>query len=98
MGTAATACLLDPLLSTGTFIKSGYVFTAAGTNPDANGALNGYEVNATPATPQTTGVRAFCSDSSRVVRFVIPGAAVGLAAGSCAGVATVAGVCGAVGN
>ena len=98
VGTAAAACLLDPLLSTGTFTKSGYVFAAAGTNPDANGTLNGYEVNATPGNAQTTGVRAFCSDASGVVRFVIPGAAVGLAAGSCAAVATVAGVSGPVGN
>lgn len=98
VGTAAAACLLDPLLSTGTFTKSGYVFSAAGTNPDANGTLNGYEVNATPANPQTTGVRAFCSDASGVVRFVVPGAAIGLAPGSCAGVATLAGVSGPVGN
>jgi len=51
-------------------------------------------VNATPATLQTTGVRAFCSDASGVVRFVIPGAAIGLAAG----VATLSGVAGPVGN
>ena len=75
VGTAAAACLIDPLLSTGTSTKGGYVFNAAGTNPDANGTLNGYEVNATPATLQATGVRAFCSDASGVVRFVIPGAA-----------------------
>jgi hypothetical protein len=58
------------------------------------GTLNGYEVYATAATLQTTGVRASCSDASGVVRFVIPGAAIGLAAG----VATLSGVAGPVGN
>src|SRR5207253_5413493 len=55
---AAAACLIDPLLSTGAFTKSGYVFNAAGTKPDVAGTvLNGFEVNATPTPYQTTGVR-----------------------------------------
>jgi type IV pilus assembly protein PilA len=99
VATPAAACLVDPLLSAGGFIRSGYVFNAAGTNPDANGVLNGYEVNATPVSLQMSGVRAFCSDVSGVIKFVTPGAApIGVAAGACAGVATVPGTSGPVGN
>jgi len=97
--TAAAACLIDPLLSTGAFTKSGYVFNAAGTFPDANGILNGFEVNATPSTYQTTGVRAFCDDQTGVIKFKANGAApIGVAQGTCAAVATAAGVSGPVGN
>lgn len=96
--TAANACLLDDLLSVAPFIKSGYTFAAAGTNL-LGGGYNSYEVNATPNTVQTTGVRAFCSDASGVIKYVTPGAApIGLAAGACAAVATVAGTSGPVGN
>jgi type IV pilus assembly protein PilA len=99
VATAGTACLIDPLLSTGAFVKSGYKFNAAGTLADAAGILNGFEVNATPTTYQTTGVRAFCDDQTGVLKFVANGAAaIGVAAGSCAGVATAAGVSGPVGN
>ena len=96
--TAANACLLDDLISVAPFSKSGYTFAAGGTN-QVGGVFNGYEVNATPNTVQTTGVRAFCSDASGVIKYVTPGAApIGLAAGSCAGVATVPGISGPVGN
>lgn len=96
--TGANACLLDDLISVAPFSKSGYTFAAAGTN-QVGGVFNGYEVNATANTVQTTGVRAFCSDTSGVIKFVTPGAApIGLAAGSCAGVASVPGTSGPVGN
>lgn len=96
--TAANACLLDDLVSVAPFGKSGYTFAAVGTNV-IGATVNGYEVNATPNTVQTTGVRAFCSEASGVIRYVTPGAApIGLAAGSCAGVATVPGASGPVGN
>jgi len=96
--TAGTACLIDPLLSVAPFTKSGYVFNAAGTLT-VNAINNGFEVNATPTTVQTTGVRAFCDDQTGVLKFVSPGAAaIGVAAGNCAGVATVAGVSGPIGN
>src|SRR6266480_4586317 len=98
LGTAATACLLDPLLSTGTFTKSGYTFNAAGTLLVGT-VYNGFEVAAWPNTVQTTGVRGFCDDQTGVLKFVSPSpATMPVAPGSCAGVATVAGVCGAVGN
>ena len=96
--TAAAACLIDPLLSQAPFTKSGYVFNAAGTLL-VNGVMNGFEVNATPTTVQTTGVRAFCDDQTGVLKFVTPGAAaIGVAAGSCQGVATAPGVSGPIGN
>lgn len=96
--TAANACLLDDLLTVAPFSKSGYTFAAAGTNL-VGGAYNSYEVNSTPNTVQTTGVRAFCSDASGLTKYVTPGAApIGIAAGSCAGVASVPGTSGPVGN
>lgn len=96
--TAANACLLDSLISVAPFGKSGYTFAAAGTIL-VGATFNGYEVNATPNTVQTTGVRAFCSDATGLIRYVTPGAApIGLAAGSCGAVATVPGVSGPVGN
>jgi type IV pilus assembly protein PilA len=97
--TAAAACLIDPLLSTGAPItKSGYTFNAAGTLL-VNAVYNGFEVNATPAVYQTTGVRSFCDDQTGVLKFdVIAGAAIGVGAGTCAGVATAAGVSGPIGN
>jgi type IV pilus assembly protein PilA len=99
VATAVQACLIDPLLSTGGFTKSGYVFNAAGTLPDVNGILNGFEINGTPTTYQTTGVRAFCDDQTGVIKFIGNGAAaIGVGAGACAAVATVPGVSGPVGN
>ena len=95
---AAAACLIDPLLSNAPFTKSGYVFNAAGTLLVGT-IYNGFEVNATPVTVQTTGVRAFCDDQTGVIQFVSPGAAaIGVGAGKCQAVATVAGVSGPVGN
>jgi hypothetical protein len=77
--------------------KSGYKFNAAGTLA-ANGVNNGFEVNATPTTPQTTGVRAFCDDQTGVLKFNVAGTAIGVVGGACAAVATAAGVSGPVGN
>ena len=95
---AANACLIDELLSTGPSTKSGYVFAAVGGNL-VNGVLNTFEVNATPSVVQTTGIRAFCSDQSGVLRFNSPGAAaIGTAAGTCSAVANVPGTSGPIGN
>ncbi|HKD50160.1 MAG TPA: prepilin-type N-terminal cleavage/methylation domain-containing protein [Candidatus Acidoferrum sp.] len=96
--TAANACLIDDLISVPPFSKSGYTFAAGGTN-QVGGIFNGFEVNATANTVQTTGVRAFCSDATGVIKYVTPGPApIGLAAGSCGGIASVAGTSGPVGN
>jgi type IV pilus assembly protein PilA len=85
---AATACLLDPILTAGT--KSGYVVdavpaTGAGTTLSP---FLSFEVNATPIS-SFTGTRAFCSDQSGVVRYNLTGAAVGTAVGNCDAVTTV---------
>ena len=85
---AATACLVDPVLTTGT--KTGYTLaavaaTGAGT---AVSPLTTYEVNATPLS-LSTGTRAFCSDESGVIRYNLTGTAVGTAVGSCAALVTV---------
>ena len=96
VATALAACLIDPLLSTGANIKSGYSFGALGTFPDANNILNGFEVVAWPTTPQTTGVRYFCDDQTGVIKFNM--AQIALGQGNCSAVATNPGVSGPVGN
>src|SRR5713226_7854251 len=96
--TSVAACLIDPLLSVAPNTKSGYKFNAAGTLL-VGGVLNGFEVNATPATVQTTGVRAFCADQTGLIQFVTPGAAaIGVGPGACAAIANVPGVSGPIGN
>lgn len=99
--TAANACLLDDLLSVAPYTKSGYTFTAKGTipTPEPGGGivLNGFEITATPAAVQVTGVRAFCSDHPGVIRFVSPSPAAGIAP-PCNGVPVVPGVSGPIGN
>ena len=94
---AANACLIDELLSIA-HVKSGYTFAAVGSNL-VNNVYNTFEVNATPAVVQTTGIRAFCDDQGGVIRFVSPGgAAIGTAAGTCAAIASVPGTSGPIGN
>ena len=97
--TSLAACLVDPLLSVAPNTKSGYKFAAAGTLK-VNGINNGFEVNATPSTVQTTGVRMFCADQTGLIQFVSPAtvAGIGVGAGSCAAVANTPGVSGPIGN
>ena len=78
---AATACLIDPVLSTGA--KSGYTFAAVG-NTAVNAVLTGFETNATPGNVGVTGQRSFCADQSGVLRFDVTGVAIGTGAGACA--------------
>ena len=97
--TSTAACLIDPLLSAATPVKSGYQFDAAGTLPDVNKINHGFEVAAWPTNVQTTGVRGFCDDQTGVIRFITPSPTpMPVAGGSCAGVATTPGVSGPVGN
>jgi type IV pilus assembly protein PilA len=58
------ACLIDTQLSSGT--KSGYTFamTAGSGTPAGN-----YSAYGNPTTPNTTGVRSFCSIADAVVRY-----------------------------
>ena len=60
---AATSCLIDPQLASGT--KSGYSYTAVGT-------ATAYHAEANPASSQQ-GVRSFCSIEDGVVRAVPSG-------------------------
>ncbi len=86
---AATACLIDPILTSGT--KSGYAFLTAGTLP-FGGVNNGFEVSANPV-PGGRGIsgqRSFCSDQSGVVRFD-PANDITVAQGACAAVTAVLG-------
>lgn len=85
--TAASACIIDQGLSVAPFTKSGYTFAAVG-GTLAVGALNTFEVNATPTVVDLSGKRAFCSDQSGVIRSNGTGVAIGTATGTCATVAT----------
>jgi type IV pilus assembly protein PilA len=97
IASAATACLIDPLLSTAPNSKSGYSFAAVGGL--ANGVtLNGFEVNATPLAVQTTGVRAFCANQTGLIQFVATGVAIGTAAGTCSAVPNALPASGPIGN
>jgi type IV pilus assembly protein PilA len=74
--TSATSCLLDWVLSNaivGNAPKSGYYFTNPGVV--AAGGINvDYELDGTPASPNQTGVRGFCSNSDGVIRYENPAA------------------------
>jgi prepilin-type N-terminal cleavage/methylation domain-containing protein len=63
---STSACLIDTLLASGT--KSGYTFTlaVADSTPVAS-----YTVIASPAVPNQTGVRFFCSFADAVVRSAV---------------------------
>ena len=52
--------------------RSGYVFKLSGCAPAENGAIVKYQVVAYPITENRTGIRAFCSDESSVIK-VEPG-------------------------
>src|SRR5271156_2716559 len=85
---AATACLIDPVLTLGT--KSGYTIAAVAATGAGTVAspFNTFEDNATPLST-STGTRAFCSDQSGVIRYNLTGTAIGTGAGSCAAVTTI---------
>jgi len=82
---AATACLIDPVLTTGT--KSGYTFAEA-PNQQVNGVWTAFEASATPENVGVTGQRAFCVDQTGVIRYNLTGANIGTAAGACAAIPT----------
>ena len=69
---SATACLVDSVLATG--VKTGYSFTAVGSQP-VGGANTQYVTTGVPLSPNTTGIKAFCSAEDNVVRFTIPAGA-----------------------
>jgi type IV pilus assembly protein PilA len=63
----ATACLLDPVLTSGT--KSGYNITAA----PVGGGATAFVAGAVPINVGVTGQRTFCNDETGVIRFDITG-------------------------
>jgi prepilin-type N-terminal cleavage/methylation domain-containing protein len=87
-GTTSTcnqANLLDPILATPPYTKTGYVYTYTGslgtvTAPAgcASPGYNGYLAIAVPLN-FTTGVRSFCEDEPAVIHFDTTGAAAGSA-------------------
>jgi type IV pilus assembly protein PilA len=85
---AATACLIDPILTTG--LKSGYTLSTVGAT-GAGTVVSPFQTFETNATPQntSTGTRAFCSDQSGVIRYNLTGTAVGTAVGTCAALTTI---------
>jgi type IV pilus assembly protein PilA len=66
VASAATACLIDPVLAGGT--KSGYTINAIG-GAAVGGVVPTFVDYAKPVTVGQTGQRGFCSDESGVVRF-----------------------------
>jgi prepilin-type N-terminal cleavage/methylation domain-containing protein len=85
---AADACLIDPILTTGT--KTGYTLTtvpATGGGTVSN-PYNSFETNATPLSA-STGTVSYCSDQSGVIRYNPLGAAIGTAVGTCSALTTV---------
>ena len=67
---STSACLIDSALTTG--IKSGYQFTAVGSNP--NPANTQYLIDAWPQVLDGTGDKAFCAVEDNVVRYITPSA------------------------
>jgi prepilin-type N-terminal cleavage/methylation domain-containing protein len=70
--TAAAADLLDATLASGQ--KSGYVFSYTPSGLTA-GTYNAYSLQASPAVPNSTGIRYFYTDPSGVIRLNVGGPA-----------------------
>lgn len=74
------ANLLDPILTTAPFTKSGYIFSYTGEDgPASQGAgcggpgFIGFFVTAAPQSPGLTGTRSFCAEESGVIHFDLTG-------------------------
>lgn len=82
VASCTNALLLDPLITTPPFLKSGYTFSYSGvgantpTVPGCAPGFDSYLVTATPTTPGSTGQRSFCSDLPGVIHFDSTGAAI----------------------
>jgi type IV pilus assembly protein PilA len=60
---STSACLIDTLLASGS--KSGYSFTESGTSGTPNAT---YQFRADPISPNSSGVRYFCTFADAVIR------------------------------
>lgn len=69
ISSAASACIIDSLLTAGN--KSGYAFAAT---PSASaGAVNDqYVISAVPQTLQITGTKGFCEIEDHVIMYITP--------------------------
>ncbi len=86
-GAAATcdqANLLDPVISTAPYTKSGFAFTftAVGATVTpvpgcSNPGTNAYLVTGTPTTENITGIRSYCSDEPGTIHYDTTGATAG---------------------
>jgi type IV pilus assembly protein PilA len=65
--TSTSACLIDTTLAGGT--KSGYTFSMASSGGSGTIPAGSYETDASPTSPNQTGVRYFCSNADGVVRY-----------------------------
>jgi type IV pilus assembly protein PilA len=90
VGTAATcdqANLLDPIITTAPYSKSGYVFGYVGTGAASLGAGCGgpgvldYLVTAVPQSAGVSGIRSFCSTEPAVLHYDLTGSVAGSEAG-----------------
>jgi type IV pilus assembly protein PilA len=68
---SGTACLLDPVLSTAPYQKSGYTLAApgAGGAGTASSPNTSFAASAVPIKIGSSGQNAYCSDESGVIRF-----------------------------
>jgi type IV pilus assembly protein PilA len=67
---STTACLLDPLISTAPYQKSGYTLSATGAaGPNGGTTLVSFETAAVPISVGSSGQNTYCSDESGVIRF-----------------------------
>ncbi len=64
--TAAAADLIDAVLAGGS--KSGYSFFYTPTQPDSSGNYTGFNINANPSQPGTTGLMYYFTDQTHVIR------------------------------
>ena len=99
--TPTNACLIDNVLAqngnpAGSG-KSGYSYLYTAT-PGAAANFIGYQASADPLNPGQTGVRSFCDDQIGIVKFLAAGTAIGVVAGSCAGIPNAPPASGPVGN
>jgi type IV pilus assembly protein PilA len=81
------ACIIDSVLAAaaaGGVAKSGYYFTAVG-SLTAGTVFTMYDVDAKPATLNTTGVKEFCAAEDNVVRYLTPSAGTGATHAGCLG-------------
>jgi type IV pilus assembly protein PilA len=67
--TNAAACLIDPVLASGT--KSGYLIATTGSVP-VNGANTEFLTTAHASNFNITGVKGFCSVDDNVIRYLTP--------------------------